>query len=161
MRHYIVAVAVGLMGAIATAGVISSALNALASVAPVELPAALQLAALSMVGLLLGLALRDFARVGIALGITVVLSAVIIGVILAVPGLDPTYYTVARFNYALTQSVFALFLAGAFVTIGAVLAVIVNVYVRNIDIDAVGVSDGPATPGWNRRSVRDQAGERS
>lgn len=134
MRSWIFAVVVGVLGCVSVVGITISTAGDLEPLVAVPIAGALQLPGYVLIGILLGLALRQLGPTAIAYAISVVGGASLHTALLAVPGFDAANYTAARFNNGLVDSLFVLIVAGIFVLIGAGLAFGFNVYVRHQDI---------------------------
>lgn len=133
MRHYLPSILVGLLGAIAAAGLFASTTNDLGPLMPVETPVDWQLPLLTVIGALSALALRDFKRGAVALAVAAVGGALLNGAALASPGyvIDPVAVTLG--NRALVQGMVAFMIMATFLTVGAALALAFNVFVRKLD----------------------------
>jgi len=133
MRFYLPGVLVGLLGAIAAAGLFASTTNDFGALMPWEVPFSWQLPLLVVIGALCALALRDFKRSVVALGIATVGGALLYALTLASPGyfIDPVAVTIS--NRAMVQGTIALMIMATFLTVGSALALAFNVFVRNLD----------------------------
>lgn len=133
MRRHGLTLLVGLSGALCCAGIVVGILDEIASLLPIQIPSPLGLPALSLVGVLAALALRDPIRIAAALGIIGIGGGGLYGVILAVPGFNIDNYSVTRLNHALSYGLLAMFLSLFFVMIGMAFAFIVNLSVRDLN----------------------------
>lgn len=133
MRYYLPAVLVGLLAAVASAGLFAGTTNDLGPLMPLEIAASWQLPLLTIIGSLCALALRDFRRSVLALGVASVGGALLFGAALASPGyiIDPV--AVMLSNRALVQGTVAFMILATFLTVGAALALAFNVFVRKLD----------------------------
>jgi hypothetical protein len=133
MRRYLPVVVVGLLAAVASAGLFAATTNDLGPLVPLEIPASWQLPLLTLIGALMSLALRDFKRSVVALGIATLGGALLYAAALASPGyiIDPV--AVMLSNRALVQGTVALMITATFLTVGAALALGFNVFVRKLD----------------------------
>ncbi len=126
------AVLVGIMGGISAAGVLTATSGELEPLFAFGVPGVLQIPALIVIGLLIGLALPDLGQTGLAFLLTITLAATIHVTLYAVPGFDGQNYTASRFNNGLTSSLFVLIFGGVFVLMGQAIAIGINVYVRGL-----------------------------
>lgn len=132
IRSWAVGVLAGVMGAISATGLLTSTSGDLEALVAWDLPNGLQIPGLIVIGLLLGLALRDLGRNALAYGLTCILGASIHTTLYALPGFDTANYTAGRLNNGLTTSLFVLVFAGIFVLVGQGLAFGINAYGRNL-----------------------------
>lgn len=133
MRYYLPAVLVGLLGAVASAGLFASTTNDLGPLTPIAIPYGWQLPLLTVIGALCAFALRDFKRSVVAFSVASLGAALLYAAALASPGLvvDPAVVTLG--NRALVQGTVAFMIVTTFLTVGAALALGFNVFVRKLD----------------------------
>lgn len=133
MRYYLPSALVGLLGAIASAGLFASTTDDFGPLMALEVSYDWQLPLLVVIGALCALTLRDFKRSAVALGVATLGGALLYAVTLASPGyfIDPVAVTIG--NRALVQGTVALMIMATFLTVGSALALAFNVFVRNLD----------------------------
>lgn len=134
MSNWLLVALVGLLGCICVVGLTISTAGDLEPLVAIPIASVLQLPGYVLIGLLMGLALRNLGPTTIAYGVAVIGGASLHTALLAVPGFEGANYSAARFNNGLVDSLYVLIVAGIFVLIGAALAFAFNVYVRHQDI---------------------------
>ncbi len=133
MNEYLYSAAVTFCGVIAAAGIIVSTTNDLGPLTAIDVPSGWQIPALIVVGLLAGLALPDLGRMVVSVTIIVVAATLVYSLAIALPGLQVERSAVRLLNRGLVQGLFAFVLIGLFVVVGAVVAVLINSYAREVD----------------------------
>lgn len=133
MRH-MRTVLVCLFGTIAMAGLVVSTTEDLRALTLVAIPGVLQLPGLVLIGMLCGFALRSAAAATIALVVIALGGAFLSGLAIAFPAFEIEAASVFLINRGTVQGFFALLLIFCFGMIGVVVAMLINVFARRLDI---------------------------
>ncbi|CAN5775133.1 hypothetical protein BH20CHL1_BH20CHL1_00220 [soil metagenome] len=132
--HHMRTVLVCVFGTIAMAGLIASTTEDLRALTLVAIPGALQLPGIILIGMLCGFAVRSAAAATIALVAIAIGGAFLSGLSIAFAGFQSESAYVFLLNRGTVQGFFALILIFCFGMIGVVMAMLMNVFVRQLDI---------------------------
>ncbi len=134
MRRHLRSVLVCVLGTVAMAGLVASTTEDLRALTLVAVPGALQLPGIVLVGLLCGFAFRSGAAATIGLLVIAICGSFLAALAIALPAFEIEAARVFLTNRATVQGFFALLLIFCFGMIGVVAAMLVNVFVRRLDV---------------------------
>lgn len=127
-------VLVCILGTIAMAGLVASTTVDLRTMTMISVPGVLQLPGVILVGMLSAFALRSAAAAMIALLVMSIAGALLHGLAIGLAAFEVEAASVFLINRATVQGFYALILIFCFGLIGVVLAMMINVFVRKLDI---------------------------
>lgn len=134
MSRHLRSVLICLLGAIAMAGLVASTTEDLGPLAAIATPGWLQVPGIIGIGFLVGLASRSAGAAIISLLVISISAALLQGAAIALPGLELERAATHLVNRGTVQGFYALILVLFIGLVGVVAAMLVNVFVRRIDI---------------------------
>jgi hypothetical protein len=123
-----------ILGTIAMAGLVVSTTEYLRALTMLTVPGALQLPGIILIGMLCGFALRSAAAATVALVVIAIGGAFLAGLAIAFAAFEVEAASNYLINQGTVRGFFALLLIFFFGMVGVVSAMLINVFVRRLDI---------------------------
>ena len=121
-------------GTLAMTGMVASTTEDLGPLTLLQVPGWVQIPGIVLIGFLVGFAVRSAAATMIALLVIAILSALLQGFAIALPGFEIERASTHLINRGTVQGFFALILIFFIGMVGVVAAMMVNVFARRVDI---------------------------